>query len=301
MNPAARLAVALQRSDAVMRWRAAWVAIRNADMFALYNCYTRGEIASLAGSAQEPLADAAAEFLLFSGRAVCIATASRNPRRTHFPLPTQFCWVPEVPCRLNLLDPVPWFPPKVRHALLTNSAKTHLFLRQDDIRCLYCGDMELASFGDEGPGFCSALFSLVPKLPHDLWRQVGLFTDWLLTVNGVSTCVDSESSFYRAIGEAKKSDALELVLTRYEEDHLMLLASGDTAVAYYSAKTIGKVTKSQKRIVESKEPLSFLLSNGELMYEAPDHIIRKEQAFQVLEAFYQSGKLPDLFAWESYI
>jgi hypothetical protein len=198
---------------------------------ALHNWYSAEDAVAAFGSFPSPISFCDGQFIVLPSVVLCFITVGQIFDDPHVSSPSRAVWRPKLGIKPE--GQYDWLPEKVREVWDRSGKKVrkirdhHIFLRTpaDDL-FFYAGDAHLGSYGStrttSGDWGLAANFSLIHKLPREVWLKVGGYPGWLVEVNHACHRVEAGDllAFERLVGELGKQEFSHLVMTRYEEDSL---------------------------------------------------------------------------------
>lgn len=202
-------------------------------------------------------------------------------------------------------DDFPWLPAPVREVWAADRSRKvrehHLFLRcPGEDRYAYAGPAHLGAYGFAA-GQTSASFTLNEKLPRDLWLMLGGYPGWLVAVNHQGHRVDA--------GDAARLDGLlaglsarrsgHVSLTRYEGDELSLHTNRTRGWLMYLRHPAdsGLYTRDTTYAGDPAAEQVFRCGCGIDLEYTTDRTLPRDQAVEVVRAFFAAGRLPDSVPW----
>jgi hypothetical protein len=231
---------------------------------------------------------------------------------SHVPTPSQVVW---RPARLDYepSDSFPWLPKDVREVWDRSQKEVrklrdhHLFLRLPaEERFFYAGEAHLGSYGgapdSTGRGVV-AHFWLKEKLPRGTWLKFGGFPGWLVEVNhhSHSVAADDSATFEGLVAELPSQEFSHLCMTRYEEDSLTVYTNALRGWLMYlrEPEDSGMYTRDPGYRGSPKSEEVFRCVCGISLEFSTAQTLPRELAIQAAVEFFQTGRIPESFPWES--
>jgi hypothetical protein len=255
----------------------------------LYRSYQRADIDMLLSKKAPPLTVADA-FLVAPKLLICLANTAASERSFTFTRPSELTWSPkagspEEPDRVTgrLSEPL-------EKALASRTCQRLLFATGDGVNYQYVGEIGLSSVEVREHARRVAIFYLTPKLSLDAWSQFGSYSHWQLRVNGRTESLSKDADLAAALLPEWELDIVDVLLRRYEEDYLHLVANGDSAVVTYTDQARG-VAMSSRNAKYSGKPCATIPLTGfdHADWEtAARDVVSKGEALELLKAFFRT-------------
>ena len=239
------------------------------------------------------------DFAVFPSAVVCLATLGPSSSEASLPSPSSLTWKrPDYQAALpgKVVDVL------ARNLLWSRRLKDHhLFLRlQGDEPYIYAGPAHLVSYG--GADY-SADFTLLNKLPRDLWVRLGGYAGWLLEVNHKMYRVESGDlgGYRRLCGLMTSREYAHFCMTRYEEDSLSLYTNLRRGWLMYlrEPSDTGIYTRDTEYAGDPKAAEIFRCICGIDLEFRASKTLPRSLALQAAEEFFLKGVLPRCVPWDA--
>lgn len=223
-------------------------------------------------------------FLLSVHAVVCLVN-TRGPNQFEFSRPSQLNWTTHASASDGFMHP------ELEHAYRSETHWKPLFAASDNSSFLYLGQIDLWG-STRGPDLLQVVhWTIAPKLPRHIWRQLGAFQHWHMTINGRVVPLDNHAHIADIVAEDWKGEVVEIYLTRYEEDQLHLVANRSKAFLWYNDR-IRSIALKSRTTDYSVDPKEIAYFNGYFNHDwdVPAWIvIPKLDALEMLIAYFLTG------------
>jgi hypothetical protein len=252
--------------------------------FTLYKTYTLAEIQ---GTLHATPVAGYRYFLRLNGAIICIADIEdKSP--FSFGTPRELRWKPP---QGTINDSNGRMADELDAVYRAETLSKFLFAAQNDVTFIYLGELDFGGVTRDSDSLLFARWELQPKLPRELWMQLGSFGDWRLTINGRELLLCQDSNLSTTIENYWSNEVVEIYLTRYEGDVLHLVANGDAAFIWYTDEmhTIG-LKSINRSYTGDDERIAYFHGFHPHDWDVPERIvIRKSEAYDILMAYFRSG------------
>jgi hypothetical protein len=141
-------------------------------------------------------------------------------------------------------------------------------------------------------------FHVDPKLTWPIWRRLGGYDGWRVTINGEDLNIVNEQGLYALLNRVSSLSQILVVATRYEEDSFALFINGECGVVNYTSPSGELFASSEENFSgDPFDEIDFHFPASQSLEFSKALVISRTRALQEFASHIRHGHPANLKRW----